>query len=130
MTVQAASLQLTDNVSASDRRQIEDQMRGEALETTAYPEITFESTEVAAGPPSGDERPVRIAGRMTLHGVTQPFQIDAALTLYTDGVRLVGEFLLRQSDFRLRPVVALGGTLRLKDAVRVCFNVVGWKEEG
>lgn len=128
ITVQAASLQLVDNVSAGDRRQIEDTMRGETLETTAFPQIVFESSEVAAGPAKGDERPVRVTGRMTLHGVTQSLSVDAVLTLYSDGVRLAGEFLLRQSDFRLRPVVALGGTLRLKDPLRVSFNLVGWKQ--
>ncbi len=130
VAVKADSLQLVDNVSAGDRRQIEDTMRRETLETAAHPEIVFESNEIAVGPASGDERPVRIMGRMSLHDVTQPLQIDARLTLYTDGVRLAGEFLLSQSEYRLRPVVALGGTLRLKDPVRVSFDVIGWKREG
>ena len=130
VVVRADSLQLMDKVSDGDRRQIETAMWGETLETAAYPEIAFESTEIAVGTPSGDNRPVHVTGRMSLHGVTQPAQFDAVLTLYTDGVRLAGEFLLKQSDYRLRPVVALGGTLRLKDPLRVVFNVVGWKEEG
>ncbi len=130
VVVRADSLQLVDRVSDGDRRQIEETMRGEALETAAYPEIAFESTEIAVGPPSGDNRPMRVAGQMSLHGVTRPVQFDAALTLYTDGVRLAGEFLLKQSEYRMRPVVALGGTLRLKDPLRVVFNVVGWKEDG
>jgi hypothetical protein len=92
--------------------------------------IAFESTEAAAGPAAGDERPLRIAGQMSLHGVARPQQIDARLSVYTDGVRLVGEFQLVQSEYRMRPVVALGGTLKLKDALRVVFNVVGWKGDG
>ena len=129
VTVRADSLRLEDKVSEADRRQIEGSMRNEALETVAYPEIVFESTEVQAGARAGDEWQARMAGRMTLHGQTRPTRIDARLTLYSDGVRLAGGFMLGQSEFGIRPVVALGGTLRLKDPVRVEFNVVGWKIE-
>src|SRR5665213_3851837 len=129
LTVQADSLQLLDKVSASDRRQIEETMRKETLEVAVYPEIAFESTEVAVGQRSGDEMPVRIAGRMTLHGIDRRQQIDGRLTLYSDGVRLAGEFALPQSEHHIRPVVALGGTIKLKDALKVSFDLVAWKEE-
>ena len=102
----------------------------DALETAAYPEVAFDSTEIAAGPAAGDERPLRIAGQMSLHGVVRPHQMDARLTVYTNGVRLTGEFPLSQSAYRMRPVVALVGTLKLKDLLRVVFNVVGWKVDG
>ena len=128
VTAKARSLELTDKVSATDRNQIEQTMWGETLEAGKYPEIVFESTAFAAGPPAGDERPVRLTGRTTLHGVARTQQIDARLTLYSDGVRLAGEFMLSQAEFGLKPVVALGGTLRLKDLLRVAFDVVGWKE--
>jgi polyisoprenoid-binding protein YceI len=128
LTVRANSLQLMDKVSASDRRQIEETMWRETLEVSAFPEIVFESTEVAVGSRAGDEMPVRIMGRMTLHGVARPQQIDARLTLYSDGVRLAGEFTLPQSEYRIRPVVALGGTIKLKDALKVSFDLVAWKE--
>ena len=130
VAVRANSLELTDAVGASDRRQIEDAMRNESLETAACPEVAFESDAASAGPPSGDVRPLNIAGRMSLHGVTRPERIDARLTLYKDGVRLAGEFLLRQSDYQIRPVKALGGMLQLKDGVRVSFDVAAWKQDG
>ncbi len=130
ITVRADSLQLMDKVSASDRRQIEETMGRETLEVAAYPEIAFESTEVAVGPRTGDEMPVRIVGQMMLHGVARLQQIDARLTLYSDGVRLAGEFALPQSEYRIRPVVALGGTIKLKDALKASFDLVAWKDEG
>jgi hypothetical protein len=43
---------------------------------------------------------------------------------------LAGEFALPQSEYRLRPVVALGGTIKLKDPLKVSFDLVAWKEEG
>ncbi len=127
VAVRADSLQMEDKVSDADRRQIEDTMRGETLETARFPEVVFESTEVRAGVRSGDDWPVRITGRMTLHGLTRSIGMDARLTLYSDGVRLAGGFTLSQSEFGMKPVVALGGTLRLKDPVQAAFNVVGWK---
>jgi polyisoprenoid-binding protein YceI len=130
LTVRADSLQLMDKVSASDRRQIEETMWRETLEVAAHPEIAFESTEVAVGPRTGDEMPVRIMGRMTLHGLAGTHLIDARLTLYSDGVRLAGEFVLPQSACQIQPVVALGGTIKLKDALEVSFDLVAWKEEG
>jgi polyisoprenoid-binding protein YceI len=128
ITVRADSLQLMDKVSASDCGQIEETMWKETLEAAAYPEIAFESTEFAVGPRTGDEMPVRIAGRMTLHGVARLQQTDGRLTLYSDGVRLAGEFALPQSSYHIRPVVALGGTIKLKDALKVSFDLVAWKE--
>ena len=130
ITVQAHSLHLLDKVSAADCKQIEDTMRNEALEVSRYPEIVFESSEVAVGRRTGDEMPIRIAGLIKLHGVIRPQQIDGKLTLYTDGVRLAGAFELHQSAHHIKPVVALGGTIKLKDPLKVSFDVVGWKEEG
>jgi polyisoprenoid-binding protein YceI len=46
--IRADSLQLLDQVSDKDRREIERVMREEALETATYPTILFESTRVSA----------------------------------------------------------------------------------
>src|SRR5262245_40899902 len=43
MTIRADSLRVADNVSASDRQEIEDRMRREVLETASYPEVRFET---------------------------------------------------------------------------------------
>jgi polyisoprenoid-binding protein YceI len=81
VAVRADSLRLMDKVSAADRRQIEETMQKETLETAAYPEIVFESAEVEVGPRRGDEMPVRIIAQLTLHRLTRPQQIDARLAL-------------------------------------------------
>ena len=128
LAVRAASLELLDNVRPADRREIEGTMRGELLETAAYTEVRFVSEEVAGAPVAQGHYRARIAGRLSLHGVTQPHAVNAEVSLFADGLRLRGEGLLRLSDYRIRPVTALGGTIRLKDELKVAFNLAGLPE--
>ena len=45
--VKAASLEVLDELSGCDRRELHRVMNQKVLETTEFPEITYESTEVA-----------------------------------------------------------------------------------
>jgi polyisoprenoid-binding protein YceI len=117
-----------DAVRPADRAEIEDRMRLEVLETAAYPEIRFQSTEIATALVAGNRYRLRIVGLLSLHGVNNPHAFEAELLHYHDGVRLSGEFPLRLSDYRIRPVTALGGTIRLRDQLRVAFDIVAWRE--
>jgi polyisoprenoid-binding protein YceI len=128
LTVRADSLELMDKVSASDRREIEGTMRRDVLETTAYPEITFVSAEVSGAEVARGHYRARVAGRLSLRGVTQPHAVNAEVLLFADGARLRGESSLRLSDYRIRPVTALGGTIRLRDELKVWFNLAGLPE--
>jgi hypothetical protein len=71
---------------------------------------------------------VTIIGMMTLHGVAKREAVDAELFLYNDGIRLRGQHSLRMSEYRIRPVTALAGTIQLKDQLLVPFDLVGVKE--
>jgi polyisoprenoid-binding protein YceI len=128
VTVAADSLVLVDKVSASDRQEIESRMRREVLETAAYAEITLRAGVVSAERIAAGQHRLRLAGRLSLHGVTHSVQIDAELMVYQDGVRLRGEFPLRLSDYRIGPVTALGGTIKLKDDLKLSFDVSGFPE--
>jgi polyisoprenoid-binding protein YceI len=127
LTARTDSLQLLDQVKPADRQEIEGRMRGEVLETTAYPDASFQSNAITASPLADYQYRLRIAGLLTLHGLTNPEQIEAVLKLATDGVLLAGNFILSQSRYRISPVSALGGTIRLKDEVRLGFDLVGEK---
>jgi polyisoprenoid-binding protein YceI len=125
VVVLADSLQLTDQVSAADRAEIEGRMRGEVLETAAYPEIAFQGAGAFAGRLAENRCRYRVQGRLALHGVTQPLQVDASLIVLGNRAGLGAEFLLPMSAFGIRPVTALGGAIRLKDEVHVAFDLVG-----
>lgn len=121
MVVRAASLAVIDKVSERDRREIERTMRDEVLETSKYPEIVFRSTRVQ---PLADQHRVRIVGELTLHGVTRPVVIEAALVREGQSLRARGEFTLRQSDFKIKPPSIGLGTIRVKDEVKLQFDLI------
>jgi polyisoprenoid-binding protein YceI len=128
LTVRADSLDLLDRVSAKDRAEILDRMRREVLETALYPEIAYRATAVSADAIDRGRYRVRLGGELSLHGVARPHQIDADLTIFEDGLGLGGGCPLLLSDFRIRSVTALGGTIRLKDELSVSFDIAAVPE--
>jgi polyisoprenoid-binding protein YceI len=123
LSVKSGSLELEDRVSDSDRREIERRMRDEVLETSVYREITYRGRAVRADSIGQGRYRLIIAGDLTLHGVTRPHQVDAELIVFGDGLRLGGGTTLRMSEFGIRPVTALGGTIKLKDELRFTFDL-------
>lgn len=129
LTVAAESLSLTDPVSAKDREEIEGRMRQEVLETGTYPEITFESTSAAADRITGNWYRLQLKGTLRLHGVTGTQAVDAQLRMVDDEARLSGQCSLLLSAYRIKPVTALGGMIKLKDELKLDFELVGRKQE-
>jgi polyisoprenoid-binding protein YceI len=128
IVVNAASLQLVDKVTVADRGEIESRMRGEVLETATYPEITLRAGVVSVETITRGHYRVRLHGSLSLHGVTGDFHVDAELSILDDGIRLRGEFPLRLSDYRIKPVTALGGAIKLKDELKLSFDIAGLPE--
>jgi len=128
LQIKADSLEVTDEVSDKDRREIERQMREDVLETARYPEIVFESTKVSAEKVMGSQYRTRITGNLLLHGVTRECVIDAQVIAGEDTLRANGEFPLRQSDFNIKPVSAVGGTIKLKDELKFSFDIVAHRQ--
>jgi polyisoprenoid-binding protein YceI len=128
LTVRAGSLQLVDEVRPADREEIEGRMRSQVLELDRYPEITFQSEEALAEAVAQGRYRVRLAGRLELHGVIRPHRLDMDLVVFSDGIRLAGECPLVMSEFHIRPVTALAGAIRLKDELRVAWDVAAVPE--
>lgn len=128
ITVKAGSLDLTDPVSAKDRHEIETTMRAEVLETAVHPEIVFSSTEITAQTIFTNWYRVQFRGRMDLHGVSRPQQIDAQLRIMDDGMRLSGEFSLKLSTYHIKRVTALGGLIALQDDLKSVFDLFGRRQ--
>jgi len=117
VTVNAAALRVSDGeVSEKDRAEIQKNMLGpEVLDSGRHQEIVFRSTGVeAAGP---DAWAVR--GNLTLHGETKPVTLEVRET----SGHYLGNARLRQADFGIKPVKAAGGTVRVKDEVRIEFDI-------
>jgi polyisoprenoid-binding protein YceI len=130
VTIPTGSLQLQDAVPEKDREDIEGRMRSEVLEIQRYSQADYQGTIDAATPAGENRYRLRINGRLTLRGLTNPQSVDAVLIVAGDDMRLTGEFHLSQSRYGIRPVTALAGAIRLKDEVKVAFDVGGRKREG
>ena len=128
LQIKTDSLEVTNEVSDKDRREIERQTREDVLETDRYPEIVFESTKVSAQKVLGVQYRTRITGNLSLHGVSRECVIDAQVIAGEDTLRASGEFPLRQADFQIKPVSAAGGTIRLKDELKFSFDIVAYKQ--
>lgn len=127
MLVQADSLAVINKVSDKDRREMERAMREEVLETARYPEIVFMSTNISASRTAQDQYRARINGNLSLHGVTRDQRIDAQLTVDGNSLRARGEFPLRQTDYNIKPVSVAGGTLKMKDELKLSFDIIAGK---
>jgi polyisoprenoid-binding protein YceI len=113
----ARTLRVADGgLSDSDRERVQATMEGpEVLDAARYPEVVFRSTSIEAG---GADR-WSVAGSLTLHGETHAVRADVVLA---DG-RYRGATAFKLTDFGIRPPVAAGGTVRVRDEVRIVFDV-------
>jgi polyisoprenoid-binding protein YceI len=121
--VRADSLKVVDSGSEKDRTEIEHSMRDEVLEVERYPEIVFVSKDVTPNRLSDNVYQVRVNGNLSLHGVRQPLPIDTHVTINDNGLRAKGEVTLRQTEFNIKRVSTLGGTLKVKDEVQIFFDI-------
>lgn len=128
VSVKPASLTVTDDVSQKDRSDIENRMNQDVLETSVYPEIVFESSQVVANKLGDDRYDANVTGNLTLHGITRQEKISAQVSVTGDVLRAYGEFTLRQSDYGIKLVSVAGGTLKVKDEVKIAFDFTARKQ--
>lgn len=128
IVVQSGSLELSDEVSEKDRREIERTMRNDVLETSRFPEMVFEASSPSLSQGGEGFYWANINGKLSLHGITQPQQISAQVTINDSQLRANGELTIRQSSFGIKLVSVAGGTLKVKDDVKLTFDLVARKK--
>jgi hypothetical protein len=118
ITVRAGDLKARDpNLSASKRAEVQTRMIGpEVLDTQKFPSIAFASTSIESG---GPDR-WTVTGRLTIHGQTQPvtFPVSRANGRYR------GSVTLKQRDFGITPISIAGGSVKVKDEIKIEFDIV------
>jgi hypothetical protein len=108
---------LDPGLSASKRAEVQTRMVGpDVLDVKQYPEIAFASTAIEA---AGANR-WNVTGRLTMHGQTRP--VTLAVTRQDGHYR--GTVALKQSDFGIRPISIVGGTVKVKDELKIEFDIV------
>jgi polyisoprenoid-binding protein YceI len=116
--VHAADLKVRDpNLSAGKRDEVQQRMAGpEVLDTQQFTSIAFESTAIQ---PNGTDR-WTVIGRLTMHGQTR---LVTFATTRANG-RYRGTVALKQRDFGITPISIAGGTVKVKDELKIEFDIV------
>ena len=125
---QADSLLVTDDVSEKDREEINRRMHTEVLESDGYPEIVYECSKLSASKTGDSQYWVALSGALTLCGVTRVQPISARVSMSPDVLRTAGEFSVRQSDYEIVPVTAVGGAVKLKDELKLSFDIAARRQ--
>jgi len=125
-TARADSMIETSSVFTDDQKQIIDkELREIVLEPAKYPEITFKSTNVSGQALRNNQYDLKIAGDLTLHGVTRPVTIPTKVTQTGNELRATGEFSIERGDFKVKATSAFHGLVRVQDKVKFTFDIVG-----
>jgi polyisoprenoid-binding protein YceI len=118
LKVDARQLKVLDkDVSSEDRAKVQETMLGpQVLDSQKFPEISFKSTQVD-----------RLGnGKWSVHGVLMLHGQTRAVDVQVEGQsgHYQGWAKLKQKDFGMTPVSVAGGTVKVKDEVRIEFDIV------
>lgn len=94
------------------------------LDVQRYPTIVFESRRILPGARTSNRLVFRVEGQLTLRGTTRPLSAPVEVRLSDDHITATGKATVRQTDFGIRPVTAVAGTVRVKDEVEIVFRIV------
>jgi polyisoprenoid-binding protein YceI len=128
MTINAGSFEVQNDVSEKDRREITRTMSEQVLQVGRFPEIAFESRQVSGMQLGESLYVLKIEGDLFLHGVTRPQAVSANVAPADDKLRAYGEFSIKQSDFKIKLVSVAGGALKVKDELKLAFDIVAKKD--
>lgn len=118
IAVDAKRLTVLDaDLPAKDRADVQTTMLGpQVLDVARFPSIHFRSTRVEAVAAGR----WRVTGDLLLHGETRPLTVQVA----GDHGHYTGTATLKQRDFGIKPVSVAGGTVKVKDEVKIDFDIV------
>jgi polyisoprenoid-binding protein YceI len=108
---------LDPDISVEKRTEIQHTMEGTAvLDVAHFPEISYRSTAITK---TGDAH-WEVRGNLNLHGQNQLVVVVVSL----DGGHYRGSASFKQSDFGISPIRIAGGTVKVKDEVKIEFDIV------
>lgn len=90
----------------------------QVLDAAQFPQMRLRSLRV-----EGDWPVLAAEVEITLHGVTQKQTLMLHVERSDALIKASGQFALRQSDYGIKPFSALGGIMKVADAVAVSFEI-------
>lgn len=129
VTVQTLEMEVLDEMKASDRQKLEEEMHEKILDTQHFPTTIYESHSVSVHKLSDSNLQVQVDGELSFRGVTRPLPLQANVTVIGTTLRISGDFSLLQSNYGIRPVSFAAGALRLKDELKFTFDLVARRQD-
>ncbi len=121
IAVATDSLDVVSSPDTAERRQVTDAMRRDVLRADRYHEITFTSHAVTP-----TDRGFQVQGELTLAGATRDVIVDVAVAISADTLRATTHFMIKQTDFGIRPYRGgPGGLVRVADGVTFDIEAIG-----
>lgn len=117
VTVDTNDMQvLSPDESPKNRVEVRKTMLSDQLlDAKKFPTISFRSTAFKQLTPATAE----VKGELSLHGTVRPVTV----TVKKVGEAYVGSTRLKPSDYGMKPVSVAGGTIKVKDEVKVEFSI-------
>lgn len=127
LSIRASSLDIMDDVTRQDRQAIEKTMFQEVLEIAKFPEIVFEAPQVSLAKIGENMHRVSSVGSLSLHGVKSRQSVNCQAVIGEDTLRIYGDCTLLQTDFNITIASVAGGTLKLRNELRMAFFLIARK---
>jgi polyisoprenoid-binding protein YceI len=107
---------LDPNLPPEKRHQVQERMLGpEVLDSNQFHEIRFQANDVK----EESAEHFLLAGTLSLHGKTRPISMHVVRS----SGHYRGDVMLKQRDFGITPVTVAGGTVKVKDELKIEFDI-------
>lgn len=109
---------------AEDVPKVQSRMEGpDVLDVARFADVLFRSTTVE-GREAGGIWNLRVAGELTLKGVTRSLVLPLRVSLEGDVLEASGQVVLKQTDFGIQPV-SIAGVVKVKNELGLDYKIVG-----
>jgi polyisoprenoid-binding protein YceI len=129
LIARSSSLSVQDDISAKDLHEMERLMNQEVLKTAKFPEIVYQASNISITKMADTLFAATLNGNLTLDGVSRSQPINVRVALLGSVLRASGDFSLNQTDYDIKPVSVAGGALKLKDELKLSFEIVARRQE-
>lgn len=118
LVVRTSEMKVLDpDLAAAKRAEVQAGMVSEkVLDIAKYPEISFSSTMVTA---AGADK-WTVVGRLTIRGEARTISVPVV----RQGGTYRGSVEIKQRDFGIEPISVAGGTVKVKDQLKIEFDIV------